>query len=679
MITLKELKIVNYRNINFQILHFDGNSKIVGDNRIGKTNTLEALYWLLTDKLLNGSKDIEQIKPLSDTKSKVEVSAIFQIDEKNISIGKEYAEEWVKTRGTEELVFKGHSTTYIYNGVKQGTKKQFDLLFAADFNIGGKEYQGIDIIQMLINPLYLGRMGDTDDWKNLRSMIIDIVGDVDDRNVFDANPKLEPIWNDMSRAMGRTDQIIKQYRDNIKTFKEDIIGCDANIKMLENTPCPTDESVAAAKKEIEEIQDKIRSLKVDSSDEQTILLIDQEIVKIRNEIIELKREDLEKKNQKGANSEKTALEEEKKNLYEEANGLINRRSELLKNHVAEKFTLEKLSSSIDERSKNRLNLIDEIKAIDEQLKNPLFEKECPYCHRPYDVDKIEEHLANATKELHIKRTDIVARGKENTDALKQDVEKYELQKKVVDDLSVEIKRIEDSVKIITTKVTDINEKLAAFENNDVGIEEENPKITALTKQISDKEGEKARIRSSQIDKENSIRSLLADAQTKKEQCQKVIDDYNFYLGMQEKINEVKEKRSTIMANLIQTEQKVELVKDFIKAKLEMLNDNIKKVFDDVSFMLIEPQVNGGYSTVCKPYIKGTNTLWKSGSKSEQITTGIAICEKIKVALSLPDFPYLFDEGGEISTNTFETHFVTKSQLICVQVKDGILIPTVMDI
>ena len=124
-VKLIKLELTNYRNIKHQILNFDGNSKIVGENRIGKTNTLEAIYYLLTDRLLNGSTDIDQLKPLTDTKAKVMVYGTFQVGDKNIELGKEYQEEWVKTRGTEDLVFKGHSTTYFYQGVKQGTKLQY--------------------------------------------------------------------------------------------------------------------------------------------------------------------------------------------------------------------------------------------------------------------------------------------------------------------------------------------------------------------------------------------------------------------------------------------------------------------------------------------------------------------------------------------------------------------------
>lgn len=678
MITLEELKLVNYRNIKFQVLTFEGSSKIVGENRIGKTNTIEALYWLLTDKLLNGSKDIEQIKPLGNTDKKVEVSAKFDVDGKKITLGKEYQEEWVKTRGTDELVFKGHTTTYIYNGVKQGTKKQYDSLVATDFNIHCKDYVGIDVMQLLVNPLYLGRMGDTDDWKNLRTLIIDIVGDVNDADVFMAQPRLLPIKEDMERNLGRTDQMTKAYRDEIKTIKEDIIGCDANIQMLSQTKCPTTEEVEVANRGIDECLERFRSLKVEGADDQVLLSIDQEIMNLKNQIIEIKRRDLEKKNANPEIARKTELQSRKDELYRNAQDLVIERTKAIDSKYKQKIEVDRLQRLVDECKATRLNLGDEYKQVEEQIQHPAFEKECPHCHRPYDMDKIEEHLAEAMKILNERKANIVSKGKDNTEKMKAFELELDVARKEYVELDLAVKRIEDSVKIINDQFKDINIELEGLQFDD-SVQFVNPEISALEEKIKAKEKEKEDIRSSQTAKEESVRSLIAEEQRKKEMFQKVIDDYNFYVRMQQQMQVTESKKKELTNALIKAEQKVELVKDFIKVKLEMLDENIKKVFDDVSFMLIDPQVNGGYATVCKPYIKGTKTLWKSGSKSEQITTGVAICEKIKTALGLPDLPYIFDEGGEISTDTFTNRFDTKSQLVCVQVKDGIILPTVIHI
>mgnify|MGYP003301318948 FL=1 len=79
-VKLIKLELTNYRNIEHAIYEFNGNSKIVGENRIGKTNTLESIYYLLSDALLNGNNDVASIKPLSDTKAIVKVEGTFDVD-----------------------------------------------------------------------------------------------------------------------------------------------------------------------------------------------------------------------------------------------------------------------------------------------------------------------------------------------------------------------------------------------------------------------------------------------------------------------------------------------------------------------------------------------------------------------------------------------------------------------
>lgn len=114
----------------------------------------------------------------------------------------------------------------------------------------------------------------------------------------------------------------------------------------------------------------------------------------------------------------------------------------------------------------------------------------------------------------------------------------------------------------------------------------------------------------------------------------------------------------------------------------MLDENVSRVFGNIKFQLIKENINGGFDTICKPYIynvdkdESTDVTWKSGSKSERVITGIAIAECIKKELGLPNLPYLFDEGGEISTETFKTKFKTDSQIICVKIVDNIMKPLV---
>ena len=104
-VQIKKLELTNYRNIPHVVYEFDGNSKIVGENKVGKTNSLESIYYLLTDKLLDGSVDIAQIKPLSNTKEKVMVEGLFLVNGKEIKLKKVYYELWSKKLNSKTYRF----------------------------------------------------------------------------------------------------------------------------------------------------------------------------------------------------------------------------------------------------------------------------------------------------------------------------------------------------------------------------------------------------------------------------------------------------------------------------------------------------------------------------------------------------------------------------------------------
>ena len=245
-IQLTKLELTNYRNIKHAEYEFNGNSKIIGENRIGKTNTLEAIYFLLTDKLLDGSSDLPQIKPLSNQKEKVSVKGTFDIDGKIVTIEKIYAEKWVKTRGSATMEFKGHNTDYLYNDVPQPTYKEYYRLFCEDFGLVESNSK-IDYAQLLVNPFYIGNLGESSDWTYLRAFIIKLVGDVSNQDVINRNHSFQLVVEDIEKANGRIDQVKKKYNGTIETVKEQIISDDAQIKLLEETPRPTDDEIAVAK------------------------------------------------------------------------------------------------------------------------------------------------------------------------------------------------------------------------------------------------------------------------------------------------------------------------------------------------------------------------------------------------------------------------------------------------
>lgn len=675
-IQLTKLELTNYRNIPFASYEFDGNSKIIGENRIGKTNTLEAIYWLLTDKLLDGSSDVAAIKPLSDTKLEVRVKATFVIDGKQITLEKDYKENWVKTRGTTNLEMKGHTTTCVYNDVKQPTLTAYNQLLCEDFGFTQDAKTKVDFMQMLVNPFYLGNLGESEDWTELRAFIISLIGDVSDEDIAKANPNLSIITNELRTVGGRVDQLKKQYSGTINELETQITGDDSQIKLLEETANPTDDEVEVAKKGIQDHQDKITMLKGND----TIDVASNDIAnKIRDKKLELSQlinDDLKKANE---NPVKTELSGKLNGLRLEQSELNMKKQDISFKIRTEDYNIETIQRDISNRTNRRNDLIGKLKEIDSKIANPEVETECPHCHRPYEEKDLEAARENRKVAFEKEKAIIIDDGKKNKEAITKDENDLAEAKKRLESLNEDLKRIEGE---ITSKGSEIEKVKADLELQSQAVEVKNPKIEPLQNEIAKLEED---YRKSRDDFNKGIQDknqLIYDEEQAMQPFKEVLANRDYYERQMARLEDVKKNKTSHEKALADVEQKKELLNTYNFTKLRMLDENVSKVFGKIKFALIKENINGGFDAICKPYIydtfkeESTTTSWKSGSKSERVVTGVAIVECIKKALGLPNLPFLFDEGGEISSDTFATRFKTESQLICVKIADNIMNPLV---
>lgn len=680
-IKLKKLKLVNYRNIDFAEYDFDGSSVILGDNRIGKTNTLESIYYLLTDSLLNNSNDIAQIKPLKDTSLQVKVEGTFDVDGKELTIAKEYQENWVKVRNTGELVLKGHSTTYYFNGAKTSTVKEYNRLISEEFGFAKNDLTKVDYTKLLIDPFYLGELGESDDWSEFRAFIIHLVGDVKDDDVFAKDSTLSPIKEDLQKINGKTDLLKKSIKSQIEDTQTKITEFDGQIKLLEQTTRPADGEVAIARKGLEDIDERINNLKSGQAIDKASQDIEDTIRNIDIELLDLKKAESEK----GESPEKKLLEKDLRDYQGKIDYLANQRSSTLINKNKTESDCKILQTEIDIANKKRTEIINEIKTLDESVKNigNSIEKECPLCHHQLSEEEVAKHIAEYKENASKKRLQLIEQGKSNT-AIKTDKEKSLANKKdLLNTYDSTLNNIEKERTDAVEKLNEIQERIDELELNQIKVE--NPKINELNATRESLKQKLVVSKNTFALSQKNLNSAIYELEQEKIPFQKVIDDLSYFDRCQSQLEVIKNNKREKGQELIALEQKIDLIKKFIYRKLQMLDENVAKVFGNIKIQLIKENINGGYDTICKPYIfdsekdESTKITWKSGSKSERVITGVAIAEKIKLALNLPNLPILFDEGGEISTNTFASKIKTESQIICVKVVDNVLKPVVKSI
>lgn len=678
-ILLKSLLLTNYRNIENAQLTFDGDSKIIGENRIGKTNTLEAIYYLITDKLLDGSSDISAIKPLSDTTKEVRVQGVFDIDGKEVILEKQYGEKWVKTRGSTSTSMQGHYCNYLFNGIKQDTLKEYNRLFFEEFGIRNDITVKIDFVQMLVNPFYLGNLGEDKDWVNLRQFIINLVGDVVDAQVFAKNPHLRIVQDDVEKFGGRLDQIKKKYANDIDGLKNSIIGKNAQLEMLEKTVCPTSDQIEIATKGIEEHEANIQLLSNKQIDNASAL-IKEKIVNKQGEVNRLQVADFAKERNNPKRAE----------IQSQLDALKKSKRDLLDSKENKMFEISKLEREINQKeeqleglNKDRSFIIDRLKECDTALStvDAQVETVCPYCGSPLDADVIEGKKQEFIQKINDEKQSLLDKG------IKSKQTRTELSA-AIDKLKKDIESLKSEISSCDTKIDSLSDSIAKKEQEleDAKVDfVENPRIAELKKEIEDLNRE---LQESMAAYQSGVQDNQQRIYEEKEAMkpfQKILDDFDYYNRQMQQANVIRTEKEFSEQQLADIEQKKEMLNQFIYTKLKMLDDNVAKVFGNIKFQLIKENINGGFDAICKPYIydiekdESTNVTWKSGSKSERVITGIAITDCIKERLGLPNMPYLFDEGGEISSETFATKFKTESQLICVKIEDGITSPIVAPI
>lgn len=681
-VNLLQLELTNYRNIEHEVYVFNGkNAKIIGENRIGKTNTLEAIYFLLTNYLLDGSSDLTQLKPLDDTKKVVSVKGTFDVEGKTITLEKHYAEDWVKTRGTNDLVLKGHYEEYLVNDIPQSKSQEYYDLLEEYFGIRNDKKGEVDNIQLLCNPLYLGNLGDSKDWTNLRSFIIKLIGDVADEEIFEKEPTALLIKEDLEKALGKTEQVKKMYLNDINGLNTVITGKNANISLLEKTPKPADEDIAIARKGVKEKTAHINELQSSLSSNSVIASLEREQFEIKRQVLELNTKEYsayQANQNKGGVDEVSELNRKLEEALDKATDIKFK----LSSANSDKRIAEAHIASCNANRERFAKQYNEVKDRKNNVEN-IIEKVCPTCHRPLDEETIEEARKNYLSQLDEELAQITNDGKANSEELNKHKELLKVADDKVVELNAQLEKVNKEIENIKQDITKAKEEVA---NKDTGtsVFVESDDLKALRKQLETIDHKLEKARADESKRRAEVYEQIEDDKKQLANYQKVVDDFNYYERQMSALEVVKQEKTDACKKLADVEQKKECLELYNYTKLRLLDTHVANIFGNIKFQLIKENINGGFDPVCKPYIydveknESTGTIWKSGSKSEKIATGIAIAEAIKKQLNLTNLPILFDEGGEISTDTLYNRLKTEAQIICVKVEDNILKPVVVN-
>lgn len=659
---LTKVHIQNFKNLKNFILDIKGqmNYEFLAKNAFGKTSIADAIFWVLTGKLLSGSSDIMSIKPKDDSKQLVSVELTF---DDGTSIMKTYQENWVRTRGTQEKRLEGHSTNCFVNGVSIPVTK-FDDSLKELFNItfDGK-WKG-NIFQLLIDPLFFGTK---ECWQERRKLVIDLVGDVTDEDVFHKDNKLLPLQKYLLQSKGKFEDVKKILNKNLKEKNEEEVKLNAQIEVLTTDQTIPVERFNAGTQRIKEIESNIQSLHNKKYEDQKDIIAErkEKIAKMQSEVNKLEKIEYEVyKNSIESQQldlqqlriEKQRVQTDFSTLNTQINTLDRQKSDAVyeQKRIAEQI---KLNESTMQSLRNKWAHINNSKFELQDILTLPDSLVCPECGHDLNGELIaqakedfEAKIEEKRKKWNLQKTkelsDIRTEGKRLESINIESVEKIE-------QLKIKEKELAEQAEQLTPQRSDYNSKLIELSNKENELNNSIPQFKA-SKECLDLEEQIKKLEQEPyptVPGEQDIEIEVNKLQQGKLKIQTTIDTYNAEQINIKKANELEKKHSSVMDKIAEYESLLMMLTEFIKTKLNILNERVASVFGDIKFQLVESNLKeGSWNEVC--YVLDGDVPYHNTNSAQKIRIGIAVCEAIKKKLTIQGLFYIIDNGEQITDRDF---------------------------
>jgi DNA repair exonuclease SbcCD ATPase subunit len=603
-LTLTRLSLKNFKGVRDFAIEMNGqNVSVFGDNATGKTTLFDSFIWLLFDKDSQNKKDFA-IKTLVEGKElhglEHEVEATFDFNGKSLTLRKVYAEKWTKKRGSATAEFSGHTTDYFIDGVPS---KKNEYTAKVDSII--KE----DIFKLLTSPSYFNEQVK---WQDRRKTLLDICGDITTEEVISSNNELYRLHEILN---GRS---IEDHRKVIAARRTEI------NKELEKIPVRIDEIQRSLPQldgiEKQSLESAIVQLNGDIDEKMTL------VNNIRNgsaisakqkaiQEIEIVMLQIKQEHQANSNDKMYSL---KARIQEEHSNATILQSKI--DSVQQRKQMN--SYNAKDLNDNRERLLKEWHEVNERVFTHESDCNCPTCGQSLPEEQVQQAKDKALAEFNKTKSErlesIQKKGK-------QTKEKLDELKNASEQFDKEIEKIEGQLTEKKELVSKLKIDLSTAESAIVDIME-NPSYTS---KLAEKQKIETEIRELKEASEQSIQSIygeVAELKIKRDQLQGELGKFAVANQSQKRIGELKAQERELAAEFEKLEGELYLTEEFIRTKVNLLEERINSKFKYVTFQLFDQQINGGLTETCQtlyqrvPYDKGLNNAARINSGLDIINT-----------------------------------------------------------
>lgn len=583
---LTQLNLQNFKGIEFGDFRFTNNTIIRGDNATGKTTVFDALCWLLFGKDSLDRADF-QIKTLKNGEPVHNVNHMVQAafdneDGTGFTLKRIYREKYSNPRGGE-VKLTGHTTDYFINDVPSKEKE-----YKAFINNMINE----DVFKLITNPLFFNEQYT---WQNRRKLLLEMCGDVDDASVINSKDELKRLTellngrsvDEQRKIIASKKTAINKELDMIPVRIDEAVNCKP-------TPLEAEQKL---KDDITTIETAIKQLEEDKSVIVNGLDGAERTAKIR----EVKRKLADRKSQlmnEHTDNERRLEHEYKLSLVQlqmaesERDRYKDREYELDTQIQQEEARIEKLQAEFDDFNQSQFN-----------------KELCPTCGQKLPASKYEElqTIFNQSKAVKLEEWQKLI---DSAKALKQNyIEQKEIMQVKADGMCSQIEELSNNK---DAKQKAMNEVGEVNLDNDVQINDLKAELFML-------ELDEDNTSDDQLKRLDSELSELAD---KRSTLQTELTKYDVIRDITKRINELEQEQQRLINEKNVVDETAFLLDEFVKAKVEMLEDTINKHFTITTFKMANVLVNGSVEDCCETMVDGVP--YRSLNNAARINAGIDV-------------------------------------------------------
>lgn len=640
-ITLKSVKISNFKGIKELIVDFGEKTSILGANATGKSSIFDAVTWLLFNKSSLGVEKFD-LRPLDADGNpihyiEISVAGAFVIDGKEVELSKTQKENWVKSRGEEKAEFKGNVNEYCVDGFPKSER---------DYKAVVNEMVSEDLFKMLSNPLFFPNMK----WKEQRDILMRLASQETDVEIAKRIGGFDELIPDLEKAPS-TDDIRVKYTKALKELK----GTQAEIpvRIDEISKQKVDIDVSALELQKKALEEELAGL-VTPNNNDAIKDVNDKLLALEFEINEVIRKANEGivKDRMAVDNKVYALNNEITTVCRELDNM----SDNAKRNADEIDRITKFLTSMGEEYKAE-------KAKEFPAEKWVFDENstiCSMCGQKLPESKIEalkkdfadrkaQAVASFEKEKNAKLKDLIDKG----NYLKEKKESFT---KSSEDIKA---RIEEGQK----KQSELEKEMSVYlqKQKDMPKEadlSENAEYKALIEQKTALEAKKEELKTAPAPVD---RKVIAEQELSKvnEDIAKAMANSN----IDERIAELQTELKEVAQKIADSEKMLYLFENFVKAKLDNISANINGHFRMAKWKLFDTQINGGIAECCEATYNGVP--FSDLNRGHQILVGMDICRTLSEIYESNVF--MFVDNAE-AVNDFNMPD-TENQLILLKVAD----------